>query len=75
MCHNCLNTKSHLLLNPDNENGCKCGCKLMWLDVVHDAFDYGFGRQNKTHIICSQCGHYGIIAGTTNEIKEAIENE
>ncbi len=75
MCHNCLNSETHLLLNPDNDNACKCSCKLTWIDVVRDAFTYGSERAYTTNIKCSQCRHYGIISGVVNSVKEANVNE
>ena len=63
---NCINPVSNLIFNPDNNNYCRCQCRVNMIDVVNDSVTFGTERQYSTHLICRNCNHYVFLANSQN---------
>lgn len=63
---NCINPVSNLIFNPDNDNYCRCQCRVNMIDVVNDSVTFGTERQYNTHLICRNCNHYVFLANSQN---------
>ena len=63
---NCINPVSNLIYNPDNDNYCRCQCRVNMIDVVNDSVTFGTERQYNTHLICRNCNHYVFLANSQN---------
>ena len=63
---NCINPVSNLIYNPDNDNYCRCQCRVNMIDIATDSITFGTERQYTTHLICRNCNHYVFLANSQN---------
>lgn len=55
---------TNLITNPDNDNYCKCACKINWIDVAKESVTFGKERQYSTHLKCDNCHHFVFLANS-----------